>query len=154
ANGADGEGVGTYARGHVHRPDQLLQATGDALEQLLLHGFAVAAAQILEILYAEHQQRAEAAARLDTLQGILQALLQVTAVTQRSQTVAQVVLFQLRIVAGQQAVFLEQAIDQMGDAVGGIDAWQQLFAHGRLADEVIDPAVERLAKYIVAFPGG
>src|SRR5690606_19081246 len=101
-----------------------------------------ATADVLVVLQSQHQQRAEAASGLHPLECVVQPLQQITTVTQGRQTVDQVVLLQLGIVAGQQLVLIQQAVDQLGNAIGSIDAWQQLLAHGGFADEVVHATVK------------
>jgi len=70
------------------------------------------------------------------------------------QRVQQALLFKAGDVFRQLVIFLLQALQGGAQAVGCVDARQQLLVHRRLADEVVDAVVEGLAEGIFALATG
>ena len=139
---------------HVQRTYQLLQASGDTVQHFVPETVAILAAQRLAFLQADQQVAQRATARLHLAQAVLQLLLQVARVAQAGQRVDQVALLQAGDVHRQHAVLVEQALQGVAQAVGGIHARHQLLVHRGLADEVVDATVEGLHQHVLAFLAG
>lgn len=78
-------------------------------------------AQVVHALQGDQQEAYGAAAGVDLAQAVLQALLQQAGIAQPGQWVDQITLFEAGDVLGEQAVFDEQALQGVAQAISGKD---------------------------------
>ncbi len=152
--GDQGEVLAVQARQDIQRSHQLLQAPGDAVQQLVLERLAVPVPEFGHLRQADQHVAHRAAAGFHLADAVGQLLLEVALVAQAGGAVHQVALLQAGDVLGEQAVFHQQALQRVAQAVGGEHAGHQLLVHRRLADEVVHATVEGLGQGVVALLAG
>lgn len=119
-----------------------------------MEGLAVPLAQDRCLGHADQQVAQRSTAGFHLAQAVGQLLAQVAGIAEAGEGIHQVAFFHPRDVFGEQAVFHQQPLQGVAQAVGCVDARHQLLVHCGLADEVVDAAVEGLAEDVLAFLAG
>ena len=152
--GDDGEFLVRQPRHHIQWPHQLAQTAGNAHHDFAQNNLAVLLHQGVVVVDVDDHQAGGAAPGLGVLDGGLQALQRELLVAESGERVHQRILFQALVRFHQQLVFLQQAVLQSGQTIGGINARQQLLVHGGLVDEVVHALIECLHQGLIAFSCG